>query len=470
MLSKLLADVNVPLVLADQTNRILRIILLQDLNTRVVLLGTFLLGIAAGVLGVYLLLRRRVLIGDAISHSTLPGVALAFLWTTGADGSKSLPILLLGAAISGALGGASVLLLRNLANMREDAALGIVLSVFFGAGVALVSVVQRVGGNVAGLEAFIYGKAASMTPEDVWLSGGAAFIVLCVVLLLGKELKILCFDAEFARSQGWPVLLLDSLLIGLVVAVTIVGLQAVGLILIIALLVIPAASARFWTHDLKLLLWLAGSMGGVSCAAGTLVSASFDRMPSGASIVLAGCSLFLLSFVFGTQRGVLWRATRMIGMRREQNFQHFLRAAYEELETQNAIPLGAGELKTTEPVMLEKIRQRRFWTLARVRIIAKQMSRAGLVVFGGGHTARLTPRGMVRALATVRDHRLLEHYMMDQAEAKVGEADREADYLEHGLLPEHLAELSGALDPTIGDIVPPNPHAQTDRNPKAENE
>jgi manganese/zinc/iron transport system permease protein len=244
-------------------SQLIRLLTLRDYNTRVVLMGTILLGIASGLLGVYLLLRKRALLGDAISHATLPGVALAYLWTSLMGQPKSLAVLLVGAAISGSLGGIVVLLLRHLAKVREDAALGIVLSVFFGAGVALISIVQQLpGGNIAGLESFIYGKVVAMTEKDVILAAWVNVLVIGIIACFGKELKLLCFDIELARSQGWPVVALDCMLIGMLVAVTIVGLQAIGLIMVIALLVIPAASARFWTHDLPRMVAISGFIGG----------------------------------------------------------------------------------------------------------------------------------------------------------------------------------------------------------------
>jgi manganese/zinc/iron transport system permease protein len=188
-----------------------RALTLSDYNTRVVLCGTVLLGIAAGLTGVYMLLRKRALLGDAISHATLPGVAGVYLWILLAGIPKTLTLLLLGAAISGSLGGLTVLALRHWVRLREDAALGIVLSVFFGAGVALTGIVLHMPGRneAAGLESFIYGKAASMTISDAWLSGSLALGVLLIIVALSKELKVLCFDIELARSQGWPVLALD---------------------------------------------------------------------------------------------------------------------------------------------------------------------------------------------------------------------------------------------------------------------
>ena len=435
-----------------------RLISLQDYNTRVVLLGTVVIGLTAGLLGVYLLLRRRVLIGDAIAHATLPGVAVAFAVTISMGVEKSLGFLLLGGFISGALGGATVLALRHLVRVREDAALGIVLSVFFGAGVVLVSVVQQLpGGNAAGLGGFIYGKAASMTSEDVWMAFAVGVVTLAVLVVVHKELKILCFDSELAASQGWPVLLLDSLLIGLVVAVTMIGLRAVGLILMIALLVIPAASARFWTHDLTRLLMISAGVGALSCAIGTLVSAAVDQMPSGATIVLVACGFFSVSFAFGLKRGVVWRLYRQWQMRRDHDFQHLLRATYEVLESRGQLPIDGKELKTTDPVSLKDISMQRRWPEGRVRTLVHTMAQADLVVVDPNGDVQLTPRGILKALASVRDHRLLEMYLVEEAEAKVGAADREADYLEHGLEPEHLAELSGVLDPDHSPI-PPNPH------------
>ena len=221
-----------------------RVLLLQDYNTRVVMTGTGLLGMAAGLVGSFTLLRRRALMGDALSHATLPGVGLAFLLAPylGLDG-KSLPVLLTGAALSGILGVVAILYIRNLTRLKEDAALGIVLSVFFGAGIAILTIVQQVpSGHAAGLESFIYGKTASMIASDARLIAVAGLLSVIIIALMYKELTLLCFDEGFAGSRGYPVLILDLLLMALVVIVTIIGLQAVGLVLMIALLVIPAAA------------------------------------------------------------------------------------------------------------------------------------------------------------------------------------------------------------------------------------
>jgi len=440
-----------------------RALTLSDYNTRVVLCGTVLLGIAAGLTGVYLLLRKRALLGDAISHATLPGVAAVFLWTILAGIPKTLNLLLIGAAISGSLGGLSVLALRHWLRIREDAALGIVLSVFFGAGVGLVGVVLRVpGGNAAGLESFIYGKAASMTISDAWLSGALALGVLVVIVLFSKELKILCFDPELARSQGWPVLALDLMLVALVVTVTIIGLQAVGLILVIALLVVPAASARFWSHHLRTILIISAGIGGFSCGLGTLMSASIEKLPSGATIVLVACACFIVSFLFGIQRGVVWQVSRVWKLSRQQQQQHLLRSMYELLEAAGKISDEASQElsspRTSDALSVQSVAAARHWSRATVYRIAAQLQRTGLVTLRPDAHMKLTPRGLVVARRLVREHRLLELYFIDHAEVNEGGADLGADYLEHSLAPEVLWELNGMARDTQAGQVPASPH------------
>ena len=239
------------------------VLFLRDYNTRLVVICTMLLGCACGLMGGFLLLRKRSLMGDTLSHATLPGVGLSFMLAValGGDG-KSLPILLAGAAITGVIGCAAVLFIREQTRIKDDAAMGIVLSVFFGAGVAILGVIQTMPeGSAAGLESFIYGKTASMVMSDFQI---LVLVTICVItcsLLLFKEFRLLCFDETFAAALGWPVKFLDILLLALITAVTVAGLQAVGLILIIAFLITPAAAARFWTNQLDRMLVLSALIG-----------------------------------------------------------------------------------------------------------------------------------------------------------------------------------------------------------------
>lgn len=291
---------------------LLEVLSLRDYNTRLVVVCSLLLGSACGPIGGYFLLRRRSLMGDVLSHATLPGVALSFLFSVwlGGDG-KSLPLLLAGAALTGLLGCGAVQFIRSRTRIKEDAAMGIVLSVFFGLGIVLLGFIQSMPqGSAAGLESFIYGKTASMVRDDFLLLSGVAVVVLLVPFFLFKELRLLCFDQNYARVQGWPVAWLDALLLGLLTVIVVAGLQAVGLVLIIAFLVIPAASARFWTARLDCMLVLSACFGGACGWMGAALSALAPGLPSGALIVLVASSGFLFSLFFGLQRGLVIRLLR----------------------------------------------------------------------------------------------------------------------------------------------------------------
>lgn len=217
----------------SSASHLARVLTLQDYNTRVVVIGTTLLGLAAGVIGTFAYLRKRALMGDALSHATLPGIATAFILTQ----TKDFGLLSIGAAVTGVLGVISVIILRRFSRLKEDAALGAVLSVFFGAGIVLLSIIQGMGtGHEAGLGTFIYGQSASMLRVEAERIGFTAVAVVLASILLFKEFRVVCFDSAFAASQGWPVVAIDLLMMALVVLTTVFGLQAVGLILVVALL------------------------------------------------------------------------------------------------------------------------------------------------------------------------------------------------------------------------------------------
>ena len=423
-----------------------RVIWLQDYNTRVVVLGTTLLGFAAGMIGSFTLLRRRALLGDALSHATLPGIAVAFIVATWAGVSeKSLLVLLLGAACSGMLGMGLILLIRGTTRLKEDAALGIVLSVFFGAGIALLGLVQQMKtGHAAGLEAFIYGKTASLVASDAWLIGISGLACSALSLLLFKELALLCFDAPFAGSKGFPTLLLDGLLMGLVVVVTIIGLQAVGLVLMIALLVIPAAAARFWTQRMQPMTWVAALLGAASCWLGAATSALLPRLPSGAMIVLASTGFFVISLFFGPQRGLLGRWRRRIVLQRRVDRQHLLRALYELYESRELEV--ASDQAVSAPIRFSDLLAMRSWSAQRLRKQIELAARQELVVSRGEHGIALTSAGFLEASHLVHNHRLWELYLITHADVAPGKVDRDADRIEHVLDPDLIAQLEELLE------------------------
>lgn len=438
-----------------------RVFLLRDYNTRVVVFGTTLLGCAGGMVGSFTLLRKRALIGDALSHATLPGIVMAFFIVTAWGGdAKSLPVLLLGATISGLLGVATILAIRKLTRLNEDSALGIVLSVFFGAGTALLAVSQQMDqGHAAGLESFIYGKTASMGVKDAYLIGAAAVISIGVSLLLFKELKLLCFDEEFAGARGLPTLPLDMVLMSLVVVVSIVGLQAVGLVLMIALLVIPAAAARFWTEQMWRMALISAALGAAGGMIGAETSALFAKLPSGAMIVLVCAMFFLFSMVFGVERGVLIRWLRRNRLNRSIDRQHLLRAMYETLEVEERLQSttrGSYNQSTAPSVSISELRPQRSWSPRGLARAIKRASRKNLVERLGDRV-QLTAGGLEESARLTRQHRLWEMYLITYADIAPSRVDRDADAIEHVLEPDLVAELESLLERENVE-VPQSPH------------
>jgi manganese/zinc/iron transport system permease protein len=281
--------------------------LLGDHTLRVVALGAGLLGLVSGALGSFAVLRKQSLLGDAISHAALPGIALAFLLT----GSKATPVLVLGAALAGWLGTLAVMLITDQTRIKEDAALGIVLSVFFGFGLVLLTFVQkRPDASQAGLDRFLFGQAATLLERDVVLIAGLGAVVLLGAALFWKEFKLLAFDPDYGASLGFPMQSVDVLLTTLLVVSIVVGLQTVGVVLMSAMVVAPAAAARQWTDRTGRMVVLAGGFGAAAGVAGALVSSSAQHLPTGPTIVLCLTALTVVSLLLAPNRGILWAAVR----------------------------------------------------------------------------------------------------------------------------------------------------------------
>lgn len=436
---------------------ILHVLLLRDYNTRLVVISTAVLGLASGLIGSFLLLRKRSLMGDALSHATLPGVALAFIVLVMSGGSgKNLPVLLIGAALTGVLGVVAVLLIDRATRLRDDATMGIVLSVFFGVGVALLGMIQSMPqGSAAGLESFIYGKTASMIMQDFVIIAGVAAAVAVGCGLLFKEFALVCFDDGFAASQGWPVGLIDVVMLALIAAVTVVGLQAVGLILIIAFLITPPAAARFWTNDLRAMALSAGAIGGISGWLGASISALTPDAPAGAVIVLVAAAVFVVSLFVGPARGVLVQAMARWRLRQAMGRQHLLRAAYELLEASD------GRLEP-RPIRIGELLAKRSWSRRRLMRLIDRAEGEGLVIEQPPDALRLTERGQREAARVTRNHRLWEMYLVMHADIAPSHVDRDADMVEHVLGTEMVEKLETALrvrrSESGGSRVPQSPH------------
>jgi len=434
-----------------------RVLILQDYNTRVVVVGTTLLGLAAGLVGTFLLLRKRALLSDALSHATLPGIALAFMLMTAIGGEgKSLLGLIAGAAVFSVLGTLSVMAIRRWSRLKDDAALGISLSVFFGLGIALMGIATRMEtGNAAGLNSFIYGKTASMLFFDALLIALTALGAALFCLAFFKEFGLLCFDADYAATQGWPVGWLDLLLMTLVVVVTVIGLQAVGLILVVALLIIPPSAARFWTRRLSVMLWLSGLFGALSGLFGSAVSALMANLPAGAVIVLTAAAVFVLSLFLGTDRGLV-RITaerrRLAGRIARENL---LRTLFERDERSSRPTTGLPEPRnhTFETLLVD-----RSWSPKRLRRTLAKLASEGLVRSDSRERHRLTESGARIAAEVVRKHRLWEAYLIAHADVATAQVDMGADKIEHVLEPEMIRELETLLPEYSKAGLPASPH------------
>ncbi len=429
-------------------------LLLERYNTRVVVLGVTMLGLACGAVGSFLLLRRRSLTTDALSHATLPGIALAFILAAavGVEG-KSTWVLVLGALVTGSLGILVVQAITATTRLKEDAALGIVLSVFFGLGVSLLKIAEYMpGGSAAGLNSFILGHAASMIAADlraiVWVS--VASLLLCVLLF--KEWRLLCFDSEFARVQGWPVTALDLALMGVIVALTVVGLRAVGLVLIVALLITPAVAARFWTRRLAPMTAVAALLGAVCGYSGAVASALAPRMPTGPIIVIMCGAALGVSLIAGAESGLARRWLHIVANRRRVAQQHLLRALYEAHEI-------AGEA-APQPTPLTSLLELRSWSRRGLRSAIRRAQREGLAVLNREDTVTLTKAGWSAAARLVRNHRLWEQYLVSFADIAPSHVDRNADEIEHVLGAELTARLEALLAADGKRAAPPpSPHA-----------
>ena len=279
----------------------------------IVAVGAALLGTVSGALGTYAVLRRQSLLGDAISHAALPGIAIAFLLT----GSKAPLILVLGAAVAGWLGTLLIMSVVKLTRIKYDSVLGIVLSTFFGFGLVLHTLIQRTGNaNQAGLDTFLFGQAATILERDVLTIGILGGIAIIVTLVFWKELKMLVFDEGFAASLGFSTRALDILLTSLLVIAIVIGLQAVGAVLMSAMLVAPAVAARQWTNRFSVMTLLAGGFGALAGVSGTIISSSAARIPTGPTIVLCATVVVGFSIVFAANRGLLWDWVRQRRNRR----------------------------------------------------------------------------------------------------------------------------------------------------------
>lgn len=361
-------------------------------NTLIVLAGVGLLGAAAGLVGSFAVLRRQALLGDALAHAALPGLCIGFLLL----GQRNLAAMLLGALATGLLGIATISFLCRWTRIRRDAAIGIVLSVFFGAGIVLGRVIQNMTstiGSKAGLDSYILGKTAGIVAADVALMATAAGFCVLVIAALFKEFFLISFDVAFAQVQGWPAQRLDLVLTGLVAIIVVIGLPTVGVVMVAALLIIPGVTARFWTSRLSHMIVASAAIGLAMGLIGTAVSALYDKMPAGPIITLVGTGFFIISSLVAPHRG-LWAMAHAVRRDRwRADWHEALRLLYE-----------AGEANRT--LKAEQLFKSKSWSRKRANRLMAALEESGYIRSDADGHIFLTDAAQGTAVNVVRHHRL----------------------------------------------------------------
>ena len=423
----------------------LRFFTFQDPSVRYALLGSMLLGICCGLLGSFLVVRKMALVGDALSHAVLPGVALGFLWNMNKD-----PVaIFIGATLAGLLGTAVVNLLKQTTRLKEDTALGLVLASFFAVGICLMTMIQRLPtGNKSGIDKFLFGQAAAIGAADVQLMAVVTGVVVVVIALFYKEFLVTSFDAGFARAVGLPVQAFHYGLMLLLAFAVVIALQAVGVVLVSAMLITPAAAAYLLTDRMHRMLLLAAVFGMAAGALGAFLSFLGNNLPTGPFMVLAATAVFAAAFLFGPRHGVLARWWRQRSRAARIQRENTLKAIYHVLEARNF--LGEG-------VSLRELAERRRETEEEVAAQAAALRTHGLATLhdDGSHIF-VTPDGWQRACAIVRNHRLWELYLTNEAHLAADHVHEDAEKIEHLLGEETVRELERRLVNTKQD-----PHGKT---------
>lgn len=435
-------------------NSLIEFFSFSDPNVIVVVLGSILLGAGAAIVGCFTFLRKRALVGDAVAHAILPGVCVAFILS----GQKNPLILMSGAVASGWLSLLAMDYIVNRTKLKTDTAIALVLTVFFGLGIMLLTAIQHSGSAAqAGLDKFLFGKAASMTRQDVTVFGTTALVLLLIVLVFFKEFKLVAFDPDYARTAGLPVRSLEFLLATITVLAVAAGIQAVGVVLMAALLITPASAARFWTDDIRIMVLISAVLGIIAGVFGSYISYIAPSMPTGPWIVVLLSVLALGSVFFAPRQGILARLRLQYGNTRKMLTENILKTFYT---------LGEEENSFLHPRSTEELRQQRTFRSNVLKRGLRRLQRRGLVEKTTDGKWRLTEAGLEESSQVVRRHRLWELYLNKRLSLAADHVHNDAEAIEHILTPEVEAQLERelgypVLDPHESEIPP-------GRNTKAE--
>ena len=411
---------------------ILDFLLLRDPNVSWVLFGMIFISAAASLVGSFTFLQKRALVGDTISHAVLPGLCLAFLLTLRKD-----PIILLsGALVSGLIGLICVDAISRLSRIKADAALGIVLSVFYGLGIVLLTFIQRSGyASQSGLDRFLFGKAASLMREDVFTFGLVSLGIIVVVSLLFRPLSIMTFDRDHAKSIGIPVGRYDLILSFLTVIAIAVGIQAVGVVLMASLIIAPVVAARYWTHSLYKMIILAVIFAAISGITGSFISYLFPQMPTGPWVVIVLSLLAGFSILTGNSKGVLSLSRKRKRHQQKMLKENILKALYK---------LGEEAKDFEKTYSLSFLQQFRKLGKGKWKQGLKLLQKEGWIS-ANEEEYQFTQEGIEEGKRVVRIHRLWELYLTTYAKLPADHVHEDAEAIEHIITPELEVSLMEAL-------------------------
>lgn len=413
----------------------------EDANITNVLLGTLMLGFTCGIVGVLVVLNKKALIVDAVSHSILPGICVGFMLS----GVKNPVYLIAGGMVAGAIAVFLVDWISKKSRIKKDASIAITLSVLFSVGVILLNLIQHSGNsNQSGLSDFLFGKAATIVESDLYVFAFICGLVLIIIPIFYQHFKIALFDAGFAKTIGLSEKLIQSLISGLIIISTAIGIQTVGIILMSALIITPASSAFFWTNNFKKSIILSGLFAAISSVLGVFISYLSPDMPTGPWIIVMLSSIAILSAFF-SKKGLITKRIKAINNARKMIADNVLKTLYKLGEAQNQIENGRS---------LEEIQNFRAIAQTDLNKGLSILKNNGLVLEAGSIWT-LTEKGISEAKRIIRIHRLWELYMEKFMQIQSDHVHESAESIEHILTPELEAELLKTMGKPTSD-----PHQQ----------
>ena len=405
----------------------------RDVNVRYVALGTVLLGASSALVGCFTFLRKKALVGDTIAHSILPGICLSFIIFK----TKDPLMLLLGAMISGWLSVYIVDYISANSKLKPDTAIGLTLSVFFGIGVLLLTHIQHSGNAAqAGLDKFLFGKAASLVQNDVITFGIVSVLLIVTIVVFFKQFSLISFDVHFAKTIGLPVRNFEIILSIITVLAVAIGIQTVGVVLMAAMLITPAAAARFWTDKLKVMIVIAAFIGGISGIFGAFISFTAPSMPTGPWIVVVLSIIAIGSMLVAPKNGAISKIRKQKKNQRKILEDNIVKLLYKLGEKEN-----------------DFFKNRSITTLKNYREIPENKFLKGLNILKTKNLVAhvndlwvLTGEGKKAGMRIVRIHRLWELYLTTYLRIAPDHVHEDAETIEHIITPEMELKLEHLLN------------------------